>query len=120
MKFQVVFNGEKGVSHDEKGVVLKSPHLPFPEHKSDFGLDPLLKKTCRPTAFPWKLSVVAFSLRLLIFQEFITLVLRQTNGMHSPYFKAFFQNFNAEKFSISLLANSNKAVAHFKGMMAYL
>ena len=44
MKFQVVFNGKKGVSHDEKGVVLKSPHLPFPEHKSDFGLDPLLKK----------------------------------------------------------------------------
>ena len=54
------------------------------------------------------------------FQEFITLVLRQTKGMHSPYFKAFFQNFNAEKFSIGLLANSNKAVDHFKGMVASL
>ena len=54
------------------------------------------------------------------FQEFITLVLRQMNGMHSPYFKAFYQNFNAEKFSIGLLANSNKAVDHFKGIVASL
>ena len=54
------------------------------------------------------------------FQEFITLVLRQTNGMHSPYFKAFFQDFNAEKFSIGLLAKSNKAVDHFKGTVASL
>ena len=50
MKFQVVFNGKKGVSHAEKGVVLKiflgaslpDPLLPFPEHKLDFGLDPVL------------------------------------------------------------------------------
>ena len=54
------------------------------------------------------------------FQEFITLVLLQTNGMHSRYFKAFSQNFNTEKFSIGLLANSNKAVDHFKGMAASL
>ena len=73
---------------------------------------------------PFKLSVVEnvhiFVAEISHFQEFITLVLRLTNGMHSPYFKAFFQSFNAEKLSLSLPSNSNKAVDHFKGMMASL
>ena len=82
------------------------------------------RKTGPLTASPLELSAVEHVHIILAeishFQDFITLVLRQTNGMHSPYFKAFFQNFNAEKFSMGLFANSNKALDHFKGMVASL
>ena len=72
------------------------------------------RETCPLTASPLEVSAVEHVHIILAeishFQEFITLVLRQTNGMHSPYFKESFQNFNAEKFSIGLLANSNKLI----------